>query len=198
MKIIGISASPKKKDSTTLFALEQAIQVCKYEGIDTEIIDLSQYSFNGCIDCGMCRGKLTCSQNDDFKNKILPILDNKDIKGMIFASPVYFGGVSSQMKAFMDRSVMFRRNGFAFENIVAGAITVGRSRHGGQELAAMDIIKNALIQGMIVVPDASPTSHFGGNLWSGYPDKINKDDVGIKSAINLGKNIIKIVKKLNA
>jgi len=197
MKVIGISGSPKKKDSTTLFALEKAMEQCKEAGLETEIIDLSEYRFNGCIDCSLCKTKIDCSQNDDYKEHIMPLLNDENIKGFIFASPVYFGGVTAQMKALMDRMVMFRRNGFMYENVVAGALSVGRSRHGGQELTSMDIVKNAMIQGMIVVPDASPTSHFGGNLWSGHPDTIENDDHGIKTSENLGKKVAEIVKKLS-
>ena len=198
MKIIGISGSPKKKDSTTLFALKEAMKECENAGLDTEIIDLSELSFDGCVDCNYCKTKLGCSQDDDFKNKILPIIADENVKGMIFASPVYFGGITSQMKAFMDRSVMFRRNGFMLENMVSGAVTVGRSRNGGQELTTLDIIKNAMIQGMIVVPDASPTSHFGGNLWSGHPDTIENDVPGLANTRNLGKKVAEIVKKLHS
>jgi multimeric flavodoxin WrbA len=57
----------------------------------------------------------------------------------------------SQLKAFFDRAVSFRRNGFRWENLISGALSVGRSRHGGQELTLFDIHRAALINGMIVV-----------------------------------------------
>lgn len=198
MKIIGICGSPKKKDSTTLFSLKKAMEECAAEGFETEIINLAEYTFNGCGDCGYCKEKLGCSQKDDFTTEILPKLNDPSIKGMILASPVYFGGVTSQMKAFMDRSVPFRRNGYMFADMVAGALTVGRSRNGGQELAAMDIVKNCMIQGMTVVPDGIPTSHFGANLWSGKPEGIETDEIGIQTAVNLGKRVAQTAKKLNS
>lgn len=197
-KIIGICGSPKKKDSTTMYSLEKALEACREEGFETEIISLSDNKFYGCSDCGYCRDKVDCSQKDDFTTNILPVLNDDSIAGIIFASPVYFGGVTGQMKTLMDRSVLFRRNGFMWEKLVAGALTVGRSRNGGQELAAMDIVKNCLIQGMTVVPDASPTSHFGGNLWSGKPEGIEQDKIGIQTAVNLGKRVGMTAKKLNA
>jgi len=196
MKILGICGSPRKANSTTLFALEKALAAVEERGGDTQLLRLSQYTFSGCIDCGVCRKKPDCSIDDDFKQTIIPLLKDPEVKGMIYASPVYFGGVTWQMKAFLDRSVLFRRNGFQFENRVAGVLTVGRSRHGGQELAAMDLVKNCLIHGMIVVPDSSPTSHFGGLLWSGIPGGIENDRMGIETAVNLGKKMAEIVKKL--
>jgi len=188
-KILGICGSPNKEKSTTLFALKKSLEVCANEGFETELIELSRYSFSGCIDCGACKKKLTCSQKDDFKEQLIPILSDPDISGFIFASPVYFGGVTGQMKTFIDRAVIFRRNGFLFANKVAGALTVGRSRNGGQELASFDIVRAALIHGMVVVPDAAPTSHFGANLWSGHTEGIEGDTTGLDTAVNLGVNM---------
>jgi multimeric flavodoxin WrbA len=197
MKVLGICGSPKKKNSTTMFALEKAMAAVKESGLESQILVLSQYTFSGCVDCGACRKQLDCSIDDDFKNSILPVLKDHEIKGMIYASPVYFGGVTWLMKAFLDRSLLFRRNDFKFEDRVAGVLTVGKSRHGGQELAAMDLVKNCLIHGMIVVPDGPPTSHFGGMLWSGIPDGIENDQMGIETAVNLGKKVAEIVKKMH-
>jgi len=197
MKIVGICASPKQKGSTTMFCLEKALESAGQLGFETEIIALADYQFDGCHDCGYCRTKLGCSQKDDFTSVIIPKLDDSAIVGMIYASPVYFGGITSQMKAFMDRCVPFRRNGFRFAPMVAGALTVGRSRNGGQELAAMDIVKNCLVQGMTIVPDAEPTSHFGANLWSGKTDGIETDELGLLTAVNLGKRVAEIAKKLH-
>ena len=196
MRVLGICGSPKKKNSTTLFALKKAMSAVEESGLESQMLILSQYSFSGCVDCGACRKKLDCSIDDDFKNSILPVLKDHDIKGMIYASPVYFGGVTWLMKAFLDRSLLFRRNDFKFEDRVAGVLTVGKSRHGGQELAAMDLVKNCLIHGMIVVPDRPPTSHFGGMLWSGTPEGIENDQMGIETAVNLGKKVAAIVKRL--
>lgn len=197
MKVLGICGSPKKSNSTTLFALNKALDAVKNSGIETDILNLADYKFSGCIDCGYCRKQLDCSQKDDFQKDIISILNNSEYGAFIFASPVYFGGISSQMKAFIDRSVMFRRNGFIFEDKIAGVLTVGRSRNGGQELAAVDLIKNALIQGMIVVPDGSPTSHFGAILHSGHKEGIENDYSGLETTENLGKKVASILKKLS-
>ena len=194
MKVIGICGSPKKKNSTTLFALNRALEACRAEGVEAELLELSRYSIQGCNDCDVCREKPSCPIKDDFSGTIAGLLGDGGIKGFIFASPVYFGGVTSLMKAFFDRSVLFRRNGFAFEHRIAAALTVGRSRHGGQELAALDIVKYCLIQGMIVVPDGSPSSHFGANLWSGGPDGIEHDTTGLEMAAGTGRNVAKLVK----
>lgn len=196
--IVGICASPKKTGSTTMFALEKTLAACRAEGAETRIISLAEYTFGGCHDCDYCRHKLGCSQKDDFTEHLIPQLTGSDIGGIIYASPVYFGGVNAQMKTFMDRCVPFRRNGYLFADKVAGALTVGRSRNGGQELAAMDIVKNCMIQGMTIVPDATPTSHFGANLWSGNLQGIEEDEIGLATAVNLGKRVAQIAIKLRS
>lgn len=198
MKILGICGSPKKNGSTTLFSLKKALAEVEALGIETEIIDLSKYSMTGCDGCGACKVSGYCSIDDDFSNKIFSILDDPEIKGFIFASPVYFGGVTSQMKTFIDRCVVFRRRGFDWENKVAGVLAVGNSRNGGQELVAMDLVVFSMIHGMIIVPDASPSSHFGAILHSGCEGGIENDVVGLDTAINLGKKVGEITKKLHS
>lgn len=197
MKVIGICGSPKRNGSTTLVGLNKAIKEVKKYDIDTEVIELSNYNFSGCNACGACKKTGFCSIDDDFTNKIFPILDSEDVKGFIFGSPVYFGGVTSQMKTFIDRCVIFRRRGFEWENRVAGALTIGNSRNGGQELAAMDIVAFAMIHGMIIVPDASPTSHFGGILHAGGEGGVANDTIGLDTSINLGIKVGEITSKLH-
>ncbi len=196
MKIIGICGSPKKKNSTTEYALNLALEQCKEAGIETSLIRLCDHNFSPCIDCGSCSKGFTCSQDDDFKNKVMPVLDDDDVKGFIFGSPVYFGGMTAQMKAFFDRCLPFRRNGFKFENKLSVALTIGGSRNGGQELTAMDIVKASLIHSMIIIPDSPPTSHFGANLWGRHPKGIENEETGLKTAINAGKKMAEIVKKM--
>ena len=196
MKILGICGSPKKDGSTTEYALKKALNVCEEQGLESELITLSEYSISGCDDCRTCKEELTCSIDDDFTNTLLPKLQDDDIKGFIFGSPVYIAGMTSQLKAFFDRCVSFRRNGFKFEDKVAAALTVGGTRNGGQELVAMDIVKSCFIQGMITIPDSSPTSHFGANLWSKHPGGIENDEHGLKTAANTGSKIARVIKKL--
>ena len=198
MKIIGICGSPKKTDSATELCLAKAMEAATEKGLSGQVIRLSEHSIQPCTACGLCRKELACSLTDGFSQTLLPLMADSDIKGFIFASPVYFGGVSAQMKAFIDRCIVFRRNGFVFENRIAGVLTVGGSRNGGQELAAMDLIKSALIQGMIVVPDAPKSTHFGGMAWSGGENGIAGDKAGLESCRNLGRKVAEIALRVHA
>jgi multimeric flavodoxin WrbA len=192
MKIVGIACSPRKGRST-YYALEVCLQAAReaVKEIETMIIEFSDIKINGCLACDQCRKALKCGQEDDFQ-KLIPILSDPEVAGLVVATPVYFGSMTSQCKAFLDRCVMFRRNGFMLRNRVGGVIAVGGFRNGGQELTIQAVQAALLVQDMVVVSDGQPTSHFGGALWSGHPDGIANDTVGLETARNLGKRVAEV------
>ena len=197
MKVVGISCSPRKGKST-FYALETCLQAAKEaaSGVETILVELSEKKINGCIACGKCMKVLECSQEDDFV-KMIPILSDSELAALVIATPVYFGSMTSQCKAFLDRCVMFRRNGFLLRNKVGGVIAVGGVRNGGQELAIQAVQAAMLVQDMVVVSEGRPTSHYGATLWSGYPDGIEKDAFGLETARNLGKRVVEVAGRMH-
>jgi len=197
MKIVGISCSPRKGKSTK-YALEVCLQAVKESvpGGETTLIELSEMKINGCIACGKCMKVLECSQEDDFV-KMIPTLSDPELAGLVVATPVYFGSMTSQCKAFLDRCVMFRRNGFLLRDKVGGVIAVGGFRSGGQELTIQSVHAAMLVQDMVVVSEGRPTSHYGATLWSGHPDGIEKDTFGLETARNLGKRVAEVAAKMH-
>jgi multimeric flavodoxin WrbA len=197
MKIAGISCSPRK-GKTTFYALKTCLQAVQesFPKIETTLIELSDMKINGCLACGKCMKVLECSQEDDFV-KLIPILSDPELAGLIVATPVYFGSMSSQCKAFLDRCVMFRRNGFILRDRVGGVIAVGGARSGGQELAIQAVQMAMLVQDMIVVSEGKPTAHFGATLWSSHPDGIEKDSFGLETARSLGRRVAELALKIH-
>ncbi len=197
MKIIGISCSPRK-GKTTKISLERCLGAIAsdFPDIRTEIIDLAGLDVKGCIACGHCMKELKCSQKDDF-NDLIPRLDDPDLGGLIFATPVYLGALSAQCKAFLDRTVMFRRNGFKFRDVVGGAMAVGGFRNGGQEAAVQQVHSAMLVHDMVIVGDGMPGAHFGGTMWSGHPDGIEKDEPGLKTILSLGQRVAQVALKIH-
>jgi multimeric flavodoxin WrbA len=190
MKIIGVSASPRKNKSSH-FLLEQCLSEIKHtteasgKGIDVELIDLAPLDFNGCISCDTCKKSMSCSQQDDFQPLIEKLADS-EVAGIIIATPVYMGCMTSQAKAFLDRTVLFRRNGFIFKNKLGGVIAVGGSRNGGQELTIQAVHAAMMIHDMIIVGDGD---HFGAAAWANHPDGYEGDTTGIATAKNLGRRM---------
>ncbi len=193
MKIIGIAASARKNKST-YFLLEQCFEELKLtaEGLGTalevELIDLAPLKFQGCIACDSCKKGVLCSQQDDFQS-LIPKLADPEVSGIVMATPVYMGCMSSQAKAFIDRTVLYRRNGFLFRNKLGGVIAVGGSRNGGQELTIQAVHAAMMIHDMIIVGDGD---HFGGAAWGNHPDGYQRDEVGINTARKLGKRIAEV------
>ena len=197
MRIIGISCSPRKGKSTR-YALDFCLQAVKemFPDMETMLIELSDMKINGCIACGKCIKVLECSQEDDFP-KMIPILSDPELAGLVVATPVYFGSMTSQCKAFLDHFVMFRRNGFLLRDKVGGVIAVGGVRNGGQELAIQAVQAAMLVQDMVVVSEGRPTSHYGATLWSGHPDGIEKDSFGLETTRNLGKRVAEVSSRMH-
>lgn len=193
MKILGISASPRK-DKSSHFLLQQCLAEIEESSVvlgaplKTEIIDLAGRRISGCIACGKCNKGVHCSQDDDFQ-QIIPKLADPLLRGIVISTPVYMGSMTSQAKAFLDRTVLFRRNGFLLKNVLGGVIAVGGSRNGGQELTIQGIHAAMMIHDMIVVGDGD---HFGGISWSNHPEGYQQDEMGIKTARKTGKRIAEV------
>jgi multimeric flavodoxin WrbA len=141
---------------------------------------------------------MECSQEDDFVRELLPILRQPDLGGVIVGTPVYLGSMTSQCKAFLDRSVMLRRNGFLWRGKVGAALAVGGIRNGGQELTIQSVQAALLCHDMVLVGDGQPTAHFGGALWSGSIGGIAGDDDGLGTARNLGRRVAAVASRLAA
>jgi len=196
VKIIAVACSPRKGRATKA-ALDACLAAAREVGggIETELLELAGLSVNGCIACGKCRDGLVCNHDDGFMS-LVPALSSPDLVGLIVGTPVYFGSMTSQCKAFLDRCVMFRRNGFLFRNKVGGALAVGGVRNGGQELTIQAIHAAMLCHDMVVVSDGRPTAHFGAALWSGGGQGVADDDIGLETARNLGRRVAEVCRRL--
>jgi multimeric flavodoxin WrbA len=199
MKLIGIATSPRK-NKTTHFALDIALTAAKEanSSLETELIQLAGLTINPCIACGYCRDNFECAVKSDDFLPIMEKLKDPNVKGLLLATPVYMGSMSAQAKALLDRTVLFRRNNFHFKNIVGGAIAVGGSRNGGQELALRSIHNAMLIHDMIVVGDGVSTAHFGGTGWQRAPQGIDSDPDSLDTFKGVGKRMAEVMQKMHS
>ncbi|NOR85951.1 flavodoxin family protein [archaeon] len=189
-KIIGLVGSPRKEN--TYFLTQTALAEVKKHNIKTELIHLGKLNIKPCNVCNACIKQGKCIIDDDY-NKISEKI--KDADGIIMSSPVYFGGVSAQLKAFMDRTRHLRRED-ALTDKITGAIAVGASRNGGQETTIQQIHNFFLIHGAIIVGDEK-TRHYGGTGQASKLEDIKNDNHAIETSKNLGAHIAKVVLKLN-
>ena len=135
MKVLGICCSPRA-GRATFEAMGVSLAAARDvdERIDTERIELAGRKVGPCIACDICRQGLICGLDDDF-GELIPLLADEAVVGIIIGTPVYFGSMTGQCKAFLDRCVVFRRNGWLLRDKVGGILAVGGVRHGGDHEA---------------------------------------------------------------
>jgi multimeric flavodoxin WrbA len=117
MKIIGINGSPRKGWNSHLL-LEEALKGAESKGAETELIHLYDMRFRGCVSCFACKRKEDhghCA----FADELLPVLGKiHRCDGLVLASPIYMGEVSSSMRGFIERLtfqyVTYRKEGGTF------------------------------------------------------------------------------------
>lgn len=159
--------------------LNYTAEQLEQEGHKVKKIFLSRISVSGCIACEGCANEEKCV-NDETANQINKVLKKADV--ILAVTPVYFGSMTSQLKALFDKTLPLRRNGFLLKNKFGAAISVGKSRNGGQELALKDIHSWMFIHGMRVVGD---NGHFGGTVVADFEnDETGRQTVdGVINAI---------------
>ncbi|MDP2929499.1 MAG: flavodoxin family protein [Candidatus Omnitrophota bacterium] len=97
--LLGISGSPKIGGFTN-FLLDKALAGAKQSGAYTEKIVLNDLNFKPCQECGGCDKTGICILDDDMKF----VYESLARAGaVIIASPIYFGSVTAQLKAMIDR-----------------------------------------------------------------------------------------------
>jgi multimeric flavodoxin WrbA len=118
------------------------------------------------------------------------------VAGVIVGSPVYFGDMSSLLKAFFERCTALRGN-FGLSNKVGGVLAVAGARNGGQEQTIRSIHMAMFGQEMIVVGDGRPTAHAGATLWNNGKDDISGDGPGVATAKNLGRRVAEVALRVH-
>lgn len=192
IKIIAISGSPRK-GKTTATALQVCLDAAKAvapDEIETQLIELAGMKIDGSLAAPGVKPEP--GQKDDFP-ALVPLITDSRVAGILVGSPVYFGDMSSLLKAFFERCTPLKKD-FALSNKVAGALSVGGARNGGQENVLRSIQVALFGQEMILVGDGRPTSHTGATLWNNAKDDILKDEPGIATAKNLGRRVAEVAR----
>lgn len=188
MLIVGINGSPRKSGNTA-FLLNVALEAAKGFGAETYLIHvvdaLAGQQTPFCIVCSNpCEGR--CSKGNAL-GEAFDVLRRAD--GIVIGSPVYFGTVSAQLKAFWDKTRVLRRER-ALLNVVGGAITVARSRFGGQETTLKALFDMMIIQGMIIVGNGCKED--AGHHGSCAQEPSDRDEFAIERARRLGLRVAEV------
>ena len=103
MKIVILKGSPNKDGSTNLLA-ESFMQGAREAEHSIEVVDTAHANIHPCIGCIKCGYEGPCVQKDDaefIRKKIL----SADM--MVFVTPLYYYGMSAQLKTMIDRFCAF-------------------------------------------------------------------------------------------
>ena len=99
MKIVVLEGSPNKNGSSNLLANE-FIRGAQEAGHSCTVIDAARANLHPCTGCVRCGYEGPCVQKDDMERFRREILD-ADM--MVFVTPLYYYGMSAQLKTLIDR-----------------------------------------------------------------------------------------------
>lgn len=188
VRILGISGSPRK--SSTEYALKKSLEeACKLPEVETDFWTVRNKEIQYCIHCDYCvKNKDMCFIDDDIDDLISKMLK---ADGFIIASPVYDMNITAQLAACFNRTrPLFIVKPGVFANKVGGAISLGGTRHGGQETTIQAIIDFYLMNGMLVTGGVGGC-YSGGTVWTKDNKKEGvKDDLtGLNTVRGLGRAV---------
>ncbi len=189
MKVIALNGSPRLLGNTSNIIMDMLDEFAK-EGIETEHIQLFSYDFISCNDCRSCeiRGDGRCVHEEDELNNIMDKLRGAD--GILFASPAYYGTVTSQMKVFMERAgLTFETSDMGLKRKVGGAVAV--SAHDGASMAYSEMV-NFMLRNQMIVCGSTPQTVFRALNSPQY----TKDEAAMKAVSILVKEMIWAMEQL--
>jgi len=189
MKVVAFNGSARRNGNTALL-LSRVMQVLETEGFETKMIQLSGKHLKGCNACRACfkTKNKRCVIEDDPVNAYIKMMADSD--GIILGSPVYFSMMTPEMKALIDRAgYVARANSDMFKRKVGAAVVAVR-RAGG--MPTFDAINHFFLISQMIVP--------GSSYWNigigGKKGDVEKDEEGMKTMEDLGKNMAWLMKKL--
>ena len=191
MKVFGICASPR--NNTTEHVLKNALNNLEEDGFDCTMFTCQSKIIKPCMHCDYCLENKKCIIDDDMRD-IYRNLQEAD--GIILATPIQSGGVSSNLSAIMDRTRALEAVDY---NLLRGkigmSIAVGGDRTGGQDFAHLKNITYFMIHGIIPVSGGPFGSNLGASFWSDDSlDNIKEDNYGWES---LNRTLVEFKKFLN-
>ena len=184
MKIVALNGSPDPNGNTA-FLLKEILSNCT--GAETEIINIAGAVLDAkqpfCTNCSNPCSRI-CYKGTKLEEAYKKVTDADFV---IIGSPVYFGSMSAQLKAFFDKTRMIRGEK-AWLGKPMAAVSVGASKFGGEERTIDHIQSCALVLGMTVIGNGSEwgMGHFG--VAAQRP--ANEDENAIKQCKSLARAIL--------
>ena len=191
MKVVAFNGSARK-DGNTAVLLKRVLGVLEAEGVETELIQLAGEEIHGCTACRACfetknqRCVITTDKVNDYVQKML------QADAIILGSPTYFGMMSPELKALIDRAgFVCRASPDALKYKVGAAVVVAR-RAGA--LTTFDAINHFFLINQMIV---SCSSYWNIGM-ANRKGEIDADTEAMKTMDDLGRNMAWLIKKIKA
>ena len=139
-----------------------------------------------CIACGKCRELKKCVF-DDVVNTLIEKAKTAD--GFVFGSPVYYAHPSGRVQSALDRAFYAGKYAFAGK---PGAAVVS-ARRGGTA-SSFDVINKYF--GISSMPVVSST--YWNMVYGNTPDEVRRDEEGMQTMRNLGRNMAYLLRCIEA
>lgn len=174
MRILAISGSPRGKLSNTRRLVELVLEGARSAGAKTELADLSELHIGYCTACNACHVTGNCVLDDDvnpLREKMLAA------DGLVLGSPLYFEGVTAQLKTVIDRL-----SGIVHCQAFLGKYACSVATAGGAEQdKAIDYMNDILVRlGCAAVGGVGASMSMPGSF-----------DAVQKSAVELGRDLVR-------
>ena len=104
MKILALNSSPRKNRGGTATILNVFLEGAKEAGAEIDLVYVHDLKIKPCLGCFACWVKTpgVCVQQDDMKNLLVK---RRNADALVLATPVYVDGMTSTLKAVLDRSI---------------------------------------------------------------------------------------------
>lgn len=185
MKVLLVNGSPRAAGCTNT-ALEEVAKTLGAAGIETEIFWLGAKPVQDCVACGKCRELKKCVF-DDVVNTLIEKAKTAD--GFVFGSPVYYAHPSGRVQSALDRAFYAGKYAFAGK---PGAAVVS-ARRGGTA-SSFDVINKYF--GISSMPVVSST--YWNMVYGNTPDEVRRDEEGMQTMRNLGRNMAYLLRCIEA
>lgn len=181
--VLLLNGSPHVQGCTFVALSEVAAELEK-AGVSTEIIQIGQKPYRGCIACGYCHAHDGCAV-DGGVNEIAAKLAKSD--GLVVGSPVYYASANGTVTALLDRLFYSFRGDLRMK---VGAAVVS-CRRGGASATFDQLNKYFTISGMPVA-----SSQYWNSIHGNTPEEARQDLEGMQIMRALGRNMAFLIRSI--
>lgn len=183
MKVLLINGSPRESGNTDMM-LDALREKFETAGAEVRRMQLGGEPVRGCTACMVCGKKRNgrCAVDSDIMNDVIKAMTDSD--AVVIGSPTYFGNVTTEVKALIDRAGLVGMvNGRMFRRKIGAAVVAVRR---GGSVEAFHALNNLFHLNQMIIP--------GSGYWTiGYglrPGEVAGDAEAMSTLDALADNIL--------